>query len=52
MSKVEYYRKRIEIAQRNLQHANNCDWAGQVIYCKLLLEKYENKLMSIILRAT
>lgn len=45
---AEYYRKRIKVTQRQLWFAERCDWAGQIIYCKILLADYENKLMDII----
>jgi hypothetical protein len=41
-------RQQIDVTKRNLQFAENCDWAGQIIYCKMLLNDYENKLMDII----
>ena len=41
--------KQIDIVKRNLAIAKNHDWAGQIIYCQILINKYENILLDIFL---
>lgn len=42
-------RIKINIINRQLLNAINCDWTGQIIYCKKLIAKYEDELISLTL---